>query len=129
MLPLKFDAKIYSHDLTKVKILIEKLNNNYIPKNVTKIKEKNDTLKSGKKLFSIREEIINAFKKGIFPHIDRFQVENETDEDIDEEMDTTIMPELEREEESAAERRHQQGKGVKILTPNRMLSRLPISLA
>ena len=38
------------------------------------------------------------------------------------------MPELESEE-SAAERRNQQGEGVKILTPNQMLSRLPISLA
>ena len=43
-------------------------------------------------------------------------------------MDTTIMPELESEE-SAAERRNQQGKGIKILTPNQMLSRLPITLA
>ena len=42
-------------------------------------------------------------------------------------MDTTIMPELESEE-SAVERRNQ-GKGLKILTPNQMLSRLPISLA
>ena len=87
-------------------------------------------------MFSIREEIINAFKKGIFPYIDGFQVEKETDEetdeerdeDTDEEIDTTIMPELESEE-SAAERRNQQGKGLKILTPNQMLSRLPISLA
>ena len=38
------------------------------------------------------------------------------------------MPELESEE-SAAQRRNQQGKGLKILTPNQMLSRLPISLA
>ena len=32
-------------------------------------------------------------------------------------------------EESAAERRNQQGKGLKILTPKKMLSRLPITLA
>ena len=38
------------------------------------------------------------------------------------------MPELERQE-SAAERRNQQGQGREILTPNQMLSRLPISLA
>ena len=38
------------------------------------------------------------------------------------------MPELENED-SAAKRRNQQGEGVKILTPNQMLSRLPISLA
>ena len=38
------------------------------------------------------------------------------------------MPDLESEE-SAAQRRNQQGKGLKILTPNQMLSRLPITLA
>ena len=43
-------------------------------------------------------------------------------------MDTTIMTELESEE-SAAKWRNQQGEGIKILTPNQMLSRLPISLA
>ena len=38
------------------------------------------------------------------------------------------MLELESEE-SAEQRRNQQGKGLKILTPSQMLSRLPISLA
>ena len=138
---LKFATKIYRHDLMlqearddqqKSQILINKLNNNYNPTNLTKIKEKNDTLKSAKKLYFIREEIINAFKKGIFLYIDGFQVEKETDEDTDEdtdeEMNTTITPELESEE-SAAKRRNQQEEGVKILTPNQMLSRLPIYLA
>ena len=55
-------------------------------------------------------------------------MKKDTDEDTDEEIDTTIMPELESEE-SAAERRNQQGEGVKILTPKQMLSRLSISLA
>ena len=32
-------------------------------------------------------------------------------------------------EESVAQRRKQEAKGLKILTPNQMLSRLPISLA
>ena len=41
---------------------------------------------------------------------------------------TTDMPDLESEE-SAAQRRNQQGKGLKILTSTQMLSRLPISLA
>ena len=45
-----------------------------------------------------------------------------------EQPDTTDMPELESEE-SAEQRRNQQGEGLKILTPNQMLSRLPISLA
>ena len=50
------------------------------------------------------------------------------DKYTDEQPDTTNMPKLESEE-SAAERRNQQGEGVKILTPSQMLSRLTISLA
>ena len=38
------------------------------------------------------------------------------------------MPDLESEE-SAAQGKEQKAKGLKILTPNQMLSRLPISLA
>ena len=38
------------------------------------------------------------------------------------------MPDLESEE-SAAERKNQEGQRLKVLTPNQMLSRLPISLA
>ena len=45
-----------------------------------------------------------------------------------EEPDTTGMPNLENKE-SVVQRRNQQGQGLKILTPNQMLSRLPISLA
>ena len=45
-----------------------------------------------------------------------------------EELDNTNMSELESEE-SAAQRRNQTGQGLKILTPNQMLSRLPISFA
>ena len=65
--PSKFASKIYNKDFTlqevkddqqKLKILINKLNNDYNPVNKIKIKEKNDTLKSAKKLFHIREKII-----------------------------------------------------------------------
>ena len=38
-------------------------------------------------MFFTREEIINAFKKGIFPYIDGFQVDEETDEETVEETD------------------------------------------
>ena len=113
--PWKFTSKIYRYDLTlkeakddqqKLEILINKLNNNYNPKTKIKIKEKTNAIKSAKRLLFTREEIINAFKKGIFPYIDGCQVEKETDEDTDEELDTTITPELESEE-FAAERRNQ----------------------
>ena len=62
-------------------------------------------------------------------------MEKESDEESDEkstleneEIDTTDMPDL-KSEESAAERRNQQGQGLKILTPDQILSRLPITLA
>ena len=45
-----------------------------------------------------------------------------------EESNETDMPELESEE-SAMQRRIIIGQGLKILTPNQMLSRLPIFLA
>ena len=45
-----------------------------------------------------------------------------------EEIYTTDMLNLETEK-SAAEKRNQQGQGLKKLTPNQMLSRLPITLA
>ena len=46
----------------------------------------------------------------------------------DKQPDTTYMPDLESEE-SAEQRRKQEAKVLKILTPNQMLSRLKISLA
>ena len=46
----------------------------------------------------------------------------------DEQPNTTDMPELDSGK-SAAERRNRQGLGPKILTPDQMLSRLPITLA
>ena len=56
------------------------------------------------------------------------EVDDETDDETDEQPDTTDMPELESEE-FAAQRREHEGKGLKILTPEQMLSGLPISLA
>ena len=46
----------------------------------------------------------------------------------DEQPDTTDMPELESEE-SAAKRIYIEGQGLKVLTPDQMLSRVPITLA
>ena len=97
--PLKFTSKIYrddlmlqeaEHDQQKLKILISKLNHNCNPTSQTKIKEKDDTLKSAKKLFLIKEEIINAFKKGIFPYVDGFQIENQEEKQEEKREEETI---------------------------------------
>ena len=49
-------------------------------------------------------------------------------QESNEQPDTTNMPELESEE-SAEQNKKQRGVGLKILTPDQMLSRLPITLA
>ena len=96
--PSKFASKIYNKNLTlqeaednqqELEILINNLNTNYDPKNKIKTKEKGDTLKSARRLFLIREEIIRAFNRGIFAYIDGFKVEKESDEN--EEIDTTYV--------------------------------------
>ena len=48
--------------------------------------------------------------------------------EVDKQPDITDMPDL-KSEESAEKRRKAKGQGLKILTPQQMLSRLPISLA
>ena len=58
----------------------------------------------------------------------RQKPDDKTDEIGDEEPGTADMPELESEE-SAAQRRKTEGQVFKILTPEQMLSRLPIHLA
>ena len=127
-------------DQVNVKVLINKLNKDCNPQNPEKRKEKDDTLRPAEKLSFIREEIIRAFEKGIFPYIDRFKVEKESNEESDEDSNekstleneeigtTDDIPDSESEE-SAAERRNQRGQGLKILTPNQMFSKLSISLA
>ena len=49
------------------------------------------------------------------------EVDDETDDETDEQPDTTDMPELES--------KNSPEKGLEILTPKQMLSRLPVSLA
>ena len=56
------------------------------------------------------------------------EILNPSNNKSDEQPDNPDMSELEIEE-SAAERRNQQGQGLKILTPDQMLNRLPITLA
>ena len=67
--PLKFIEKIYKYEITldeaiekqaELKELINKLNN-YDPKISRKTEEKNRVLKSAKKLFDARDDIIDLF--------------------------------------------------------------------
>ena len=56
-----------------------------------------------------------------------FMNEDEDEDGDGEKPDTTNMPNSEKGE--SAEQRNQEGQGLKILTPNQVLTRLPISLA
>ena len=73
------------------------------------------------------KDIIDKAKYAVF----RVLFPSEDDEkpkNTGEQPDIIDMPPLEIQE-SAAQRREHEGKGLKILTPQQMLSRLPISLA
>ena len=121
---------------------------------MTRLEKRNITLKNPKKLLedvingkinkkkaenmyiNIAEDVnkLNKLKstvsrKNMLPIFKRLKkIDDEVDDETVEEPDTTDMPELESEE-SAAQRREHEGKGLKILTPPQMPNRLPISLA
>ena len=72
----------------------------------------------------------------IFWQLEEIFMEPKADDEVDdklndeadnEEVDTLDMPELEDEQEAA--KRQQKGQGLKILTPQQMIIRLPILLA
>ena len=76
-LPLRFIEKIHNYEITldeaiksqtELNILINKLNNDYNPRNPEKVKEKKEVLKSAKELLNGRKGIIDLFEKGIFPY-------------------------------------------------------------
>ena len=77
MLPLKFIEKIHNYEITldearnyqtELRILINKLNNDYNPRSPKKAKEKNNILESSRKLLDARKYIIAFFQKGTFPY-------------------------------------------------------------
>ena len=128
----------------------------FFPQNFKEFLPKNQqsVLLNKVRLYDYRNKIIKLFKyRNIKPSMrapdaksDRVkESEQEFDESIgervklrrqktddktgdDERLDTTDMPELESEE-SAEQKRKTEGQGSKVLTPQQMLSRLPISLA
>ena len=95
-------------------------------------KEKHDTLLNDLK---IKQTVLNE-QIGIKTCVERKRLENlvNTVKDIldgvrgNRDLHVLEIPDLENEE-SAAQRRNQLKQGLKILTPNQLLSRLPISLA
>ena len=67
----------------EIKILLKKLRK-YNPTKLKKIKAKEETLSAAEKLLNNRQEVIDAFKTGIFPYIDGFQIKEESEEESEE---------------------------------------------
>ena len=77
LFPLTFIEKIHNYEITlhkarnyqtELRILINKLNNDYNPRTVKNAKEKNNVLESARKLLYARKYIIGFFEKGTFPY-------------------------------------------------------------
>ena len=64
----------------ELRILLNELKN-YNPTNQKKIKTKEETLSAAEKMLNNRQEVINAFKTGIFLYIDGFQIREESEEE------------------------------------------------
>ena len=76
-LPLKFIEKVHNYEITldeainnqkDLDILINKLNNDYVPRNAEKVEEKKRVLESARKFQNTRKDIIDLFEKGILPY-------------------------------------------------------------
>ena len=93
--------------------------------NMNFLKKFNDIAKDVKKI--LNKQTVTTNEKNMIKILSLLkEIIKPNDKKTDEQPDTTNMPELESEE-SAEERRNQQGKGFKTLSPNQTLSRLPIS--
>ena len=95
MFPLKFIEKTYNYEITldearnyqtELRILINKVNNDYNPRNPKKAVEKNNVLESARKLLDARKDIIGFFEKGTFPYKGNvFKTKEEKSEEESEE--------------------------------------------
>ena len=65
---------------SEIKILLNKLRK-YNPTKLKKIKAKEEILSAAGKLLNNRQELTDAFKAGIFPYIDGFQINEESEEE------------------------------------------------
>ena len=82
-----------------------------------------------KDMIDIYDQVSKIFIVPSEPDMNYVPTYDKSDDKTDNEQpNTTNMSELEIDE-SAEERRNQKGKGLKILTPNQMFSRLTIFLA
>ena len=80
------ELRVYLTKEKETAILLNKLKD-YNPTSLKKTKAKEETLSTAEKLLNNKQEVINAFKTGIFPYIDGFQTKKESEEESDEKLD------------------------------------------
>ena len=78
-----------------IKILLNKLRN-YNPTKPKKIKAKEETLSAAEKLLNNRQEVIDPFQAGIFPHIGESQIKEESEEKTEEKKLEKIKDEFKK---------------------------------
>ena len=89
------------------------------PRNPEKRKLRSDVLNSVTGLFNGREMVLTAFQSGIFHKLEESQEDKGANE----------MSRVNASERSEQSEWNERSEGLKILTPNQMLKRLPIALA
>ena len=80
------ELRVYLTKEKETAILLNKLKDSN-PTSLENIKAKEETLSTAEKLLNNKQEVINAFKTGIFPYIDGFQTKKESEEESDEKLD------------------------------------------
>ena len=102
---------------------------NNVYKSEQKIRRLDSKTNRNKDITDIYNQVRKLFIVPSEPDMNYVPTYDKSDDEADNEQpDTTNMPELESDE-YAEQRRNKKGQGLKILTPEQMLSRLPISLA
>ena len=96
---------------SEIKILLNKLRKNN-PTKLKKIKAKEETLSTAKKLLNNRQEVIDAFKTGIFPYIDRFQIKQESEEELEDESDKKKLEKIKDGFKTFIEYTENESKGI-----------------
>ena len=80
------ELRVYLTKEKETAILLNKLKDSN-PTSLKKTKAKEETLSTAEKLLNNKQEVINAFKTGIFPYIDGSQTKKESEEESDEKLD------------------------------------------
>ena len=121
----------------EIEVLIRDLDY-YKPRNPDKVESRKEVLKNAQKFFYGRNLALFAIEENTFslpkeemPQHEKWKEEKDqksNDKFYVQEEIATDMTDFESEE-SAEQRRNKKGQGLKILTLNQMLSRLPMSLA